>query len=89
MVCVLWGRLGRIGLLLMLWRWRRTAFVLLQRDDGSLLAELLFFVIEPELGIFRLGQRLMLLGRFRIVRFDVVYDYASGMGRHRMLRWRL
>lgn len=35
------------------WRW--TAFVLLQGDDGSLLAELLFFVIEPKFGIFRLG----------------------------------
>lgn len=69
------------------WWW--TAFILLQCDDGSLLAKLLLLVIEPELGIFRLGKWLMLLGRFRVVRFDVVYDDSSGMGRHWMLRWML
>lgn len=73
----------------MLWRWCWTDFVLLQRDDSSLLAELLLLMIKSELGIFRLGKRLMLLGRFRVVRFDVVHDDSSGMGCHRMLRWRL
>lgn len=39
----------------MLERWCWTAFVLLQRDNGSLLAELFLFVVESELGIFRFG----------------------------------
>lgn len=71
------------------------SFVLLQCDDRALLAELLLFVVESELGIFRLRRLvllrlLLLLGWFRIVRFDVVHDDSSGMSRDRglLLRWR-
>lgn len=70
------------------------SLVLLQCDDRALLAELLLFVVESELGIFRLRRlvllRLLLLGWFRIVRFDVVHDDSSGMSRDRglLLRWR-
>lgn len=70
------------------------SFVLLQCDDRAFLTELFLFVVESELGIFRLRRlmllRLLLLGWFRIVRFDVVHDDSSGMGRDRglLLRWR-